>query len=107
MPSRKQPGTSKSPRRVQNKSVASIKRSPSEAGTTTKKQQLIDLLSGAKPVKVEKVSKTLGWQLHTVRAAIAGLRKLGFVIDSTKGPDGGGACYQIVSQPQSIEPAAR
>ena len=105
MPSRKQPATSKSPRRLDEQPIAVVKRACREAQPVTKKQQLIDLLSGAKPVKVEKVSKTLGWQLHTVRVAIAGLRKLGFVIDSTKGPDGGGACYQIVSQPQSTEPA--
>ena len=59
--------------------------SPQEARPATKKQQLIDLLSGAKPVAAEKVSKTLDWQPHTVRAAITGLRKAGFVVDTTKG----------------------
>jgi predicted transcriptional regulator len=77
-----------------------------QGGSTTKKQRLINLLSGGKPATAEKVSKTLDWQPHTVRAAITGLRKAGFVVDSTKGSDGGGACYLIVSQPQSTEPAA-
>ena len=106
MPSKKQPSTSKSRRRVHNKTVAGIKRPPKEAIATTKKQQLIDLLSAAKPVTADKVSKTLDWQPHTVRAAITGLRKTGFVIDSTKGADGGGTCYQIVGKLQSAGAAA-
>ncbi|MEE4236157.1 MAG: DUF3489 domain-containing protein, partial [Anderseniella sp.] len=85
MPSKKQPGTPISPSRTEKKPLASIKRSPQEANPATKKQQLIDLLSGAKPVAAEKVSKTLDGQPHTVRTAITGLRKSGFVIDSTKG----------------------
>ncbi len=107
MRSKKQPGTSKSPQRVHNKPIAGIKRPLREARSATKKQQLIDLLSGAKPVTAEKVSRTFDWQPHTVRAAITGLRKAGFVVDSTRGSDGSGTCYQIVSHSQSIEPAAR
>lgn len=107
MPSKKQPDLSKSPQRLDNKSVASNKRKPQKATPTTKKQQLIGLLSGAKPVKADKVGRTLDWQLHTVRAAITGLRKVGFVVDGTRGSDGSATCYQIVSHPQSIEPSAR
>ena len=106
MPSKKQPDLSKSPQRLDNKSVASNKRKPQKATPTTKKQQLIGLLSGAKPVTADKVGRKLDWQLHTVRAAITGLRKAGFAIDSTKGSGGDGTSYQIVSHPQSIEPAA-
>jgi predicted ArsR family transcriptional regulator len=106
MPSKKQPSTSKSPRRVHNKSVASVKRPLQEARPTTKKQQLIGLLSGGKPVTADKVGRTLDWQPHTVRAAMTGLRKAGFVIDSKRGSDGSARCYQIVSQPQSTESAA-
>jgi biotin operon repressor len=106
MPSRKQPSTSKSPRRVHNKPVAVVKRPLLEARPTTKKQRLIGLLSAAKPVTADKVGRTLDWQPHTVRAAITGLRKAGFVVDTTKGPDGGGTCYRIVSYPQSFESVA-
>ena len=106
MPSKKLPTTKNPPRRAQNKPITSIKRTAQEVGPATKKQQLIDLLSGAKSVSVEKMSEALGWQPHTVRAAITGLRKAGFLVDSTKGSDGSGTCYQIVSHPQSIEPSA-
>jgi DNA-binding IscR family transcriptional regulator len=101
MPSKKQPASALSAKRAERKQGPSTKRTAQTTTATTKKQQLIDLLSGAKPVATEKVSKTLEWQPHTVRAAIAGLRKAGFVVDSTKGPDGGGTCYRIVSHPQS------
>jgi len=106
MPSKKQPASALSAKRAERKQGPSTKRTAQTTTATTKKQQLIDLLSGAKPVTAEKVSKTLDWQPHTLRAAITGLRKAGFVVDNTKRPDGSGTCYQIVSQPQSIEPAA-
>ena len=106
MPSTKLPATTSSPRQAQKTPVAGINRTPLEARPATKKQQLIDLLSGAKPVAAEKVSKTLDWQSHTVRAAITGLRKAGFVIDTTKAADGGGACYRIVGKPRSTSEAA-
>ena len=106
MPSKKQPGTARPTGPAQKRLVASIRRMSRQGGPATKKQRLINLLSGGKPATAEKVSKTLDWQPHTVRAAITGLRKAGFVIDSTRGSDGSGTCYQIVSHPQSIEPAA-
>lgn len=106
MPSKKQPGPVKSNGRAQKKLVASIKRTSRMVRPATKKQQLIDLLSGAKPVTADRLSQKLDWQPHTVRAAITGLRKAGFVVDSTKGPDGGGTCYRIVSLSQSTDEAA-
>ncbi len=105
MPTKKLPATTSSPRRAQ-KSAASIKVTTQAIRPATKKQQLIDLLSGAKPVTADKASKTLDWQPHTLRAAITGLRKAGFVVDTTKGPDGGGTCYRIVNHPQSTGAAA-
>jgi hypothetical protein len=106
MPSKKHPGTSKSASRVNERPVTGVKHTPLRSTPTTKKQQLIGLLSGAKPLTAVKVGRTLDWQPHTVRAAITGLRKAGFVIDSKRGSDGSATCYQIVSQPQSTEPAA-
>jgi hypothetical protein len=67
MPSKKQPGTPISPSRTEKKPVASIKRSPQEANPATKKQQLIDLLSGAKPVAAghpQKPVRILDFMIH-------------------------------------------
>jgi biotin operon repressor len=99
MPSKKQ--VVSATKRAQATKVTGSQQSHEHAKPATKKQQLIDLLSGEKLVTVEKMSKTLGWQPHTVRAAITGLRKAGFAVDSSRPPDGGGTCYRIVGQPQS------
>jgi predicted ArsR family transcriptional regulator len=106
MPSKKQPSTSKSPRRIHNKSVAGVNRPPQAARPTTKKQQLIELLSGTIPAAAETISKRLGWKPHTVRAAITGLRKTGFVVENSKGLDGEGTCYRIVGKHRPSSEAA-
>lgn len=104
MPSKKQ--TTTSTKRAQATKVTGSRQCQDQTKPATKKQQLIDLLSGESLVTVEKVSKTLGWQLHTVRAAITGLRKAGFAVDSSRPSDGGGTCYRIVHQPQTAGPCA-
>jgi hypothetical protein len=43
---------------------------------------------------VEQMVASLGWQAHTVRAAMTGLRKRGYVIDRTK-PEYGETLYAI------------
>jgi biotin operon repressor len=96
MPSKKR--TSTSTKREEVSKAAKSNRSTEQAMSRTKKQQLIDLLSGGKPVPVDLVGKKLNWQRHTVRAAIAGLRKAGFAVDSTKTSTGDGTCYRIVGQ---------
>lgn len=50
----------------------------------TKKVQLERLVSRRKGVGIAELEQTLGWQPHTVRAAISGLRKGGMVITCAK-----------------------
>ncbi len=47
----------------------------------SKKEQLVELLTGDTPVALSTLCQTLGWQAHSVRAAISGLRKAGYVIE--------------------------
>ena len=47
----------------------------------TKKAKLEALLSRTRGATVDQLQKELGWQPHTVRAAISGLRKAGHTID--------------------------
>lgn len=54
----------------------------------TKQARLVALLQRAKGAALEELCTALGWQAHTVRAAITGLRKKGYVITSTKGGNG-------------------
>lgn len=49
--------------------------------TLSKKQQLVELLSGGTPVALPTLCQTFGWQAHSVRAAISGLRKAGYVVE--------------------------
>ena len=67
--------------------------------TTTKKAQLIKLLSSKAGADVVTLSEKLGWRHHTTRAATSGLRKAGFVIVRTKPAKGGLARYRIHSSP--------
>lgn len=66
---------------------------------TTKKDQLIKLLGTKSGADIKSLSEKLGWQQHTTRAAMNGLRKSGFSIIGTKPARGGLARYRIHSSP--------
>ena len=64
-----------------------------------KRARLIGLLKAGGGADVATLSDALGWQQHSTRAALTGLRKAGFSIERTK-PDGGNsACYRITAEP--------
>jgi predicted ArsR family transcriptional regulator len=65
---------------------------------TTKKDQLIRLLGAKSGRRADDLSKTLGWQPHTLRAAVSGLRKAGYHVSCEKHGTGS-AKYRIISAP--------
>ena len=65
----------------------------------TKKDQLIKLLRTRAGADVAAISAKLGWQQHTTRAALTGLRKAGFEIAGEKPPKGGASRYRIIADP--------
>ena len=67
----------------------------------TKKAKLIALLKAKGGKDVAELSKILGWQQHTTRAALTGLRKAGYAIEREVPEGGGAACYRIASQPNA------
>lgn len=67
----------------------------------TKRQQLIQILSSKTGKDVPAIGRKLGWQPHTVRAALTGLRKAGFVIDLEQGADGKPGRYRIACAPDA------
>ncbi len=70
------------------------------AKRVTKRNQLIEMLSADSGTDVATISKKLGWQAHTTRAALTGLRKAGYGIAANK-PDGGKPSrYRITAEPQ-------
>ncbi len=73
---------------------------------TTKKDQLIKLLGTKAGVDIKSLSEKLGWQQHTMRAAMSGLRKTGYEVAGEKPAKGGLTKYRIVSAPAAEGGAA-
>ena len=73
-------------------------------GTTkpreTKRARLIGLLKRANGSDVAALSRELGWQQHTTRAALTGLRKAGFTIARVQPEGGRAATYRITAEPK-------
>ena len=67
----------------------------------TKRAQLIRMLKAAKGTDVARISKTLGWQKHTTRAALTGLRKAGFTIERVASDGDGASVYRITAEPSA------
>jgi biotin operon repressor len=71
----------------------------------TKKDRLISLLSKPKGAQVSVLCKALGWQKHTVRAALSGLRKQGMAIETSRSVNDVEAIYTLRSQPEVNAPS--
>ena len=67
--------------------------------TRSKKGRLIQLLSNPKGARVLSLCKSLGWQKHTVRAAISGLRTAGYVIEAYASSRNGVTVYKLTGKP--------
>jgi hypothetical protein len=70
---------------------------------TTKKAQLVRLLSGKTGADAISLGAKLGWQVHTTRAAITGLRKAGYEIAADKPDPAKPTRYRIVAEPKTDE----
>lgn len=66
---------------------------------TTKKDQLIRLLGTKSGADIKTLSEKLGWQQHTTRAAMSGLRKAGYEVTGEKPTKGGMSKFRILSVP--------
>jgi len=67
----------------------------------SKKDQLIVLLSKPNGARVSVIVEKLGWQSHTVRAALSGLRKQGFELATSKSSKTGETVYTILPRSES------
>jgi len=86
--------------------ISTRKRAPrSKAGASgriTKKDQLIKLLGQKNGADIKAISDKLGWQHHTIRAALSGLRKAGYELELRK-LEGKPSRYAISSIPALAE----
>lgn len=72
---------------------------PKTTSRTTKKAQLIKLLSTKGGTDIKMLCSKLGWQQHTTRAAMSGLRKAGYEVAGEKPAKGGMSKFRILSAP--------
>lgn len=70
-------------------------RAPVATTPTSKKDQLIALLRSKGGADVQALSDALGWQPHTVRAALTGLRKAGVALEKMAVREGERTRYRI------------
>jgi len=61
----------------------------------TKAERLLDLLHAGTGASLEEMTEATGWQAHTVRAAMTGLRKKGHVI--TRHVEGNTTVWRIAA----------
>jgi predicted transcriptional regulator len=75
-------------------------------GRVTKKDQLIKLLGTKSGADIKSLSQKLGWQQHTTRAAMSGLRKAGYEVAGEKPAKGGMSKFRILSVPETNDGAS-
>lgn len=68
----------------------------------TKSDKVIALLSRAKGASLDEICKAIGWQPHSARAFLTGLRKKGLVLVREQGADEG-TVYRIAASPPAEE----
>lgn len=79
-----------------------MSKSKSTPPRETKTAILRKLLSRKAGADLAALQSATGWQPHSVRAALSGLRKAGYTIDrADPAKTGGGAVYRITSGPES------
>ncbi len=74
--------------------------------TDTKKAQLIRLLSAKAGADIAAISGKLGWQPHTTRAAITGLKKAGYEVTTERPDPDKPTRYRIAAKPKVTDRAA-
>ena len=79
---------------------------PKKQSRLTKKDRLIQLLRGKTGADIKALSDKLGWQQHTTRAALTGLRKAGSEIAADKPAKWCKSKYRIVSVPEPAQTVA-
>ena len=79
---------------------------PEGKARETKTAQLVRLLTAKAGAEAAKLSKTLGWQTHSTRAAITGLKKDGFEIAAENPTAGKPTRYRITARPRPQDASA-
>jgi hypothetical protein len=71
---------------------------------TTKRDRLVRLLKASAGREIAALSRELGWQAHTTRAALTRLRQAGYVIEKLPPHNNSGSRYRIAGEPAEPKP---
>jgi DNA-binding IclR family transcriptional regulator len=70
----------------------------------TKTEKVRRMLARPKGASLAAICKATGWQPHSARALLSGLRKAGYTIDRQAGETAGaGPIYRITAEPAGAE----
>jgi Protein of unknown function (DUF3489) len=72
--------------------------------STTKKDRLVRLLKASAGREIATLSRELGWQPHTTRAALTRLRKAGYAVEKLPLQNNSGSRYRIAGEPREPTP---
>ncbi|MDO9415564.1 DUF3489 domain-containing protein [Pararhizobium sp.] len=67
----------------------------------SKKEQLAAMIAKPDGARISVLVERLGWQPHTVRAALSGLRKQGHLVLASKSAKTGEAIYRLMRPAQT------
>lgn len=81
--------------RTVTKKVETRKLGTKKALLGSRRMALIKALERPKPLTIARLATLLHLQPHSVRAAVSGLRKAGFAVETLKSPTGGAARYRL------------
>ena len=95
MATKANPGTARSAGKTARAGVRAPRR-------TNKGDRLVRLLKAGAGRDIATLSRELGWQPHTTRAALTRLRRAGYTIEKLPRQNDGGSRYRIASE--SAEP---
>ncbi len=69
---------------------------------TTKIQNLRQMLEKPAGANIDALCQATGWQAHSVRAAVTGLRKAGYTVEREPAKSGG-FVYRIIAAPGAAQ----
>ena len=90
-----------SERRSAGKDAPPGRRAPSRP---TKRNRLVRLLKASAGREIATLSRELGWQPHTTRAALTRLRRAGYTIEKLPPQNNSGSRYRVVGEPTEPTP---
>ncbi|MEW2911462.1 DUF3489 domain-containing protein [Leisingera sp. JC11] len=70
----------------------------------TKTEKVRAMLARPQGASVEAICKATGWQPHSTRSALSGLRKAGHTVErQAAAGNGGQSLYRITAEPEAAE----